>query len=439
MQGYTRPAGLSTCYVTGYITDLTDTYAHYTLYENTVTAAEMTTHRAERNSNTVKVLDVLRKNPRCTINEIADLAHLSRLTVAKILDRLAADKIVKADGKAPGRLEGGPKPQLFHFNGAARHSVGILIGERSVAGRLVDLNIKTVARCRRVISLEAGIPELLAIVEDVFTSLIKRKGVSRRSILGIGVGSQGVTDSEHGVVLTSPHNPGWGTHLPLRDLIQERVGTSVPVYIDNAIRFRTLAETTAGILRNVKNAHVIHCAEGLIAGNILNAAIYRGAHNYAGSIGHMKVNVRDTERCDCGGYGCFEMQVMPRRILARAQELKPRYADSSLFGGKKTPTLGAVFAGCEAGDLLSLALIDEAVGWFAIAIHNIILMFDPEVVVIQGTYAKAGEYFIRSLRDRIGTVSLLNVTHGTRIECSQLDDEEAGTLGAASYPLLHAF
>jgi hypothetical protein len=122
------------------------------------------------------------------------------------------------------------------------------------------------------------------------------------------------------------------------------------------------ARPTAGRLWNVQSALVIHCAKGLIAGTIFGGSIHRGVHNYAGSTGHTKINVNDCERCDCDGYGCFEMPVMPRRVLAGAEQL----------------------------------------------------------------------------RDKVGKVSLLHVSHRATIECSPLDDDEACTLGAASYVLLHA-
>ncbi|HUZ18839.1 MAG TPA: ROK family transcriptional regulator [Spirochaetia bacterium] len=400
----------------------------------------MTTHRAQRNNNTLKVLDVLRKCNRCTISEIADYSRLSRLTVVKILEKLGRQEIVEPDGKAPGRIEGGRKPRLYHFHPLARYGLGILIGERSVCGRLVDLNIETVAEFRKTIDLEAKVDELLAAIDELLSTLVGNRSIARGSILGVGVGSQGVTDFERGIVLTSPHNPGWGSRLPLRDIVQQRLGTTMPVYVDNAVRFRTLAETTAGLLRNVQNAHVIHCAEGLIGGNILNSTIYRGVHNFAGSIGHMKVNVNDQEQCDCGGFGCFEMQVMPRRVMARVKSLRGKFPESSLVSGTDSrPDLSSFFSAAQAGDPLARAVMDETIEWFAIAIHNLILMFDPEMVVIQGSYARAGEYFLTALRERVGKISLINVPYQPAIECSTLDDEEAGTLGAASYVLLHAF
>ncbi len=400
----------------------------------------MRSHRAQRNSNTVKVLDVLRHSARCTINEIADRASLSRLTVAKILDRLETEEIVRPDGKAPGGAEGGPKPQLFHFNPSSRYSTGILVGPETIFGRLVDMNIDTVARVERPLSPSASAAELVACIDEVQTSLLREAGLPREVVLGVGVGCHGVTDSEQGVVLTSPHNPGWGDNLPLRDLVQKRVGRSTRVYVDNAIRFRTLAETTAGMLRNVESAHVIYCADGLIGGNILGSAIYGGAHSYAGSIGHMKVNVEDTEQCACGGYGCFEMQVSEARVLARTAALRDRYPQSSLYAASASRLArAAIFAAAEQGDPLARAVEDEVIGWFAIAIHNIILMLDPEVVVIQGRYGRAGSYFLDGVRKQVGKVSLVNVKLETRIEASALGDEESGTLGAASFVLLHAF
>lgn len=400
----------------------------------------MATQQAQRSSNTLKVVTVLRRNASSTVSEIAERTHLSRLTVAKILQRLGEDTIVRREGKAPGSAVGGRKPRLYHFNPSARYGLGILIGATAIAGRLVDLNINTVEHCTLPISQDASADTLLQTIDRLVSTVVERAGIARELLLGIGVGTHGVTDSERGIVLTSPHNPGWGNDLPLRDILRGRLGSTVPIFIDNAIRFRTLAETTAGKLRSVSNAVVIHIGDGLIAGNLLNGSIYRGIHNFAGSVGHMKVNPADTERCDCGGTGCFEMQIKPARVLARARALQAEYPDSTLFGDPTaSPSLADLGDAADSGDRLARAAMDETISWFAIALHNLILMFDPDKIVLQGIYAHVGDYFLANLRNKVWEVSLVNIPHRTPIECSTLDDEEAGTIGAASHVIAHAF
>jgi len=51
-----------------------------------------------------------------------------------------------------------------------------------------------------------------------------------------------------------------------------------------------------------------------------------------------------------------------------------------------------------AGDALARELMDEVIKCFAAGIHNAILFYDPEIVIIQGVFAEAGYYFIETLR-----------------------------------------
>ncbi len=70
--------------------------------------------------------------------------------------------------------------------------------------------------------------------------------------------------------------------------------------------------------------------------------------------------------------------------------------------------------------------------WFAIALSNLNLMYDPDLVILQGVYTRAGDYFLHQLRKRVNLVSLLNVENDIRIEYSQMG-KQAGAIGAASY------
>jgi predicted NBD/HSP70 family sugar kinase len=57
-------------------------------------------------------------------------------------------------------------------------------------------------------------------------------------------------------------------------------------------------------------------------------------------------------------------------------------------------------------------------GCFEVLISTDRLMYDPDLVILQGAYARAGDYFLLQLRKRVNTVSLLNVEKEIRIEYS---------------------
>lgn len=266
--------------------------------------------------------------------------------------------------------------------------------------------------------------------------MIRQSGVRTDKIVGLGMGSHGVTDYERGAIVTSPHNPSWGNDLNLRELIRDHIKNRFPVYVDNAIRYRLIAEKSLGLLKQETDGIVVYSEEGLIAGILVDGSIRHGAHNLAGSVGHMKINPGDPERCDCGGYGCFEMQIKPDRIVSRTIRELPDYPDSVL---NEIPvsevSIHSIFSASNNNDKLAKKMIGEAASWFAIGLHNLVLILDPNIVVIQSMYTEAGSFFRSELSSQLEQVSLIKAPSHIRLEYSSLG-EEASSLGAATHAVL---
>ncbi len=84
------------------------------------------------------------------------------------------------------------------------------------------------------------------------------------------------------------------------------------------------------------------------------------------------------------------------------------------------------------GDALARELLDEVVGHFAVAINNIVLICDPGRIVFFGDYARCGEYFLRTLRERANDVSLRGVDKRTEIDVCTTEMER-GAVGVARH------
>lgn len=395
--------------------------------------------RQVRTTNTARIIDALRQSPNQTVKAISEETQLSRATVTKILTNLRSQSVVEEVGVGVSTLEGGKPPKLYTFNPQAKWLIGMHLSGETLFGKLVDLNINPIAEVTAHIPREIGDQELLDAMESAIRALLADGELSWSDLLGIGIGTPGVTDLFRGAVIHSPHNPSWGHDFHLRDLVLHRIRETRTVYVDNAIRFRTIAERDLGVLQGVKDGVVVHCDEGLIAGVLLDGVIRRGFNNLAGSVGHMTINPADTLRCDCGGYGCFEMQVKPTRVLDRfVHDLSTTPHSELSSRDPASLSIGDLFHAAETGDPTARTVMQEVAQWFAVGLHNLILAYDPELVVIQGTYATAGEYFRTELIRQVESVSLLGAPMKTRVLCSSLG-EDAASLGAASYALSQAF
>ena len=84
------------------------------------------------------------------------------------------------------------------------------------------------------------------------------------------------------------------------------------------------------------------------------------------------------------------------------------------------------------GDELGKKIMDDAARWYSIGLSNLVLTYDPDVIILHGIFVKAGDYFINRLRERINNVSLVHVNKDTRIEYSKFGSD-VGAIGAAAY------
>jgi predicted NBD/HSP70 family sugar kinase len=152
------------------------------------------------------------------------------------------------------------------------------------------------------------------------------------------------------------------------------------------------------------------------------------------------VNPIDGPECICGNRGCFEAMVSARRIREMIRDAHSRGMKSPLFrnGMPDTSTLDEMCELADAGDPFCLSLIDDVAKWFIIGLGNIIMVNDPELIVIQGQYVKAGESFITRLREGIRRIGLPDVEKRVRIEYSKMG-EERGVMGGAAFVISEFF
>jgi len=392
-----------------------------------------------RLANGKVILDILRASEEISIAEISAKAVLSKTTITKIINQFLDKGLAVSVGKGSSTGEGGKKPALYRFNERGGFVLCYHIFTDELYSVTTDLRFSFLSEVRVPISETetAG-----GIIDKIAASYQRHveQGLDAEKLIGIAVGAHGITNFRDGVVVSSPHFPLWGDNLRLGDMLREKLAYGGPVYIDNQIRFQVFAEKVSGAAKDKKNIIVVEGGVGLVAGVIVKNEIKRGVHYLAGEIGHMIINPYEEERCACGGRGCFETMVSVRRILRLIEERRARFPASLLFrsGGMNGAPMQKVFGAADGGDPLACEVVDDVSKWFAIGLSNLILTYDPEIIILQGVYGKSGRYFMDRLRDQVNDVSLLHIKKNVRIDCSRFGGE-AGIFGAAAYVVSEHF
>jgi glucokinase len=205
--------------------------------------------------------------------------------------------------------------------------------------------------------------------------------LSTPDVEAVGVGLAGLVRHPGGEFV-------WGPHLPLfnvetRPILEEKL--ALPVAVDNDANLAALAESRMGVARDRSHVLVLSFGSGIGGGLILGGRVYRGT-SFAGEVGHMRLTEAG-DLCACGNRGCWETLVSGS-VLDRAAR---RILDRNATGED-------LVAAADRGDAEAIAALAEAGRWLGIGVANLVAVLDPELVVVGGAAAQAGEWLLEPAR-----------------------------------------
>ncbi|RLC69516.1 MAG: ROK family protein [Chloroflexi bacterium] len=223
----------------------------------------------------------------------------------------------------------------------------------------------------------------------------------KRMVKGVGVGAAGPLDLESGMLLHPPNLPGWH-HVPLKSMLEESL--DFPVWLRNDVDLGALGEHRFGAGRGFQQLIYLALGTGIGGGVILGGQLLSGVRVSAMEAGHMVVSPGGP-RCNCGREGCLEALASGTAIARRAAERLSQGEQSQLIemvgGEAERITAELVARAANKGDRLAQQVLQEAGEWLGIGVVNLILLFDPEVVIIGGGVAGAGDFLLEPVRQAV--------------------------------------
>jgi glucokinase len=207
------------------------------------------------------------------------------------------------------------------------------------------------------------------------------------------VGAPGVTLHKEGIVKWA-YTLGW-ENFPLKARLAERY--SLPITVDNDVNLAALGELWFGAGQNAQNIVLVAIGTGIGAGIIIDGALYRGSHEASGEIGHMVPGPQFLGK-DYRDFGALESVASGTGIAGRA-----RYALQSQANGAALDTLLAeeVFDAARQGQEWAWTIINESADYLAIAIANLAVSFDPELIVLGGGVSRSADMLVEPILRRI--------------------------------------
>jgi glucokinase len=310
-----------------------------------------------------------------------------------------------------------------------RYIVGIDIGGTNiVVGTIAEDGSEMVGLVSAPTIAEQGADAVLdRIVKLARASMGAARG---KDIAGVGIGSPGPLNTKTGIVLLTP-NLGW-TNFPLRDRLAAALDR--PAVLDNDANCAIFGEWWRGAARGTEHVVGLTIGTGIGGGIVLGGAIYRGASDIAGEIGHMTIDANG-RHCKCGNYGCLEAYASGPAIAGRAVEGIEAGVDTSLpryvAGDLTRITAQVVYEAAHDGDDFALEVVKDTARFLGAGVANIINIFNPQVVVICGGVTLAGDRLFVPLRSEVKRRAFKPAVDVCRIVPGELTGT-AGVYGAAA-------
>lgn len=181
-------------------------------------------------------------------------------------------------------------------------------------------------------------------------------------------GIAGTLGTDRNILIHSPNNPEW-MGKPVRATLEEKLG--VPVRVENDAALAGLGEATFGAGKNFSIVAYVTVSTGIGGARIVERAIDPSAYGF--EPGFQIVSMADGEN------GYLEK-------LSSGSALRKKY-------------------NMPAEDITDEAVWSEFEKILAVGLHNSILHWSPDVVVIGGAIAEKGKFFsVERVHDRVAHI-----------------------------------
>lgn len=313
-----------------------------------------------------------------------------------------------------------------------RYAIGCDLGGTNLRVGVVDLESGQVIHYQSVPTLaKEGYRAVIARMVKLIQQVVEQCQFGKTEICGVGIGVPGVLNPDQGTVVFLPNFHGGWRGIPLGDLIDSQTGLSA--FLINDVRSITLAEWKFGAGRGSSSMICFAIGTGIGGGVVINDQLLMNYGGTTGELGHTIIDPNGPQ-CGCGNHGCLEAYASGPAIAAMGIKAVMQ-GRTTLIGeivefdlNKITPEVIAQAAG--QGDQIAQEIYDYVGKIIGIAAANISIATGPEIIVIGGGVAAAGDLLLKPIRKTIQERIFVMPKEKIKVVTAELGDE-AGILGSA--------
>lgn len=266
------------------------------------------------------------------------------------------------------------------------------------------------------------LPNLAAAVQDKMA----QRSLSPDQIEGVGLGVPGPVQDSSVVAIVCANLGGWGDCDAGAQLSQLLGGLRVQV--GNDANVAALGEIWMGAAKGCRSAVMVTLGTGVGGGVVADGKLIEGAHGAGGEIGHITVNPQETAQCGCGKHGCLEQYSSATGVVRCMNKLLEQNPDVPCALRGRDFAAKDVFDAARSGDKLAQQEVEDMTLTLALALGNIAAITDPEMFLVGGGVARAGDVLLEPLSRHYQANAFLSCRN-TPIRLASLGND-AGIYGA---------
>lgn len=383
----------------------------------------------------LKVIKHLYISGPTSVLEICRELAASSPTVMQILNELLKEDQIEKYGQ--GESIGGRKPDLFRLRDKTLYVLSIHMEKFRVRMVIADSNHNHVSEIK---TFPIEISKDLSSLDEIYKKahkLIENSDIDVSKLAAVGVSMPGLISGYGGENYTY--------FLPKKEsesittILQRKFNK--PVYIQNDAKATTLAERYFGQAQNKKEVLVLSVDWGIGLGMMMDYSLRSGISGFAGEFGHIPTE-DDGLLCHCGKRGCLET-IASGAALARMVRDGLKDGQHSILNQKspeemKTLETQQIIEAANLGDQFAIEMLFKVGFNLGKGLSILIQLFNPELIIIGGKIAAAGQYITTPVQQSINTYCMTQLREKTKITLSELG-KNAGLKGGLAIVMENLF
>lgn len=308
--------------------------------------------------------------------------------------------------------------------------VGVDVGGTNIVCGVLDLEGHILDTLKEPTEASTGSIQVIQNIHRMIETVLLRQNISLEQVLAVGLGIPGFVDPLKGIAVLAV-NLNW-TQVPIAELLAQQL--NLPVFVDNDVRMYVLGEALKGAGQDYDHVLGVTVGTGLASAMVNHGRLYYGGSFMAGEMGHTPIEGVD-QKCACGLIGCLEIFVSAPGMVRQAQRLISERNESILqacnYNSAKI-SANEISKAYDLGDSVAIQIFKQTGKLLARGLANAIPILSPDVIVIGGGVAFAGERLLAPLRRELANLVYPDYLQRIEIKTAAWINE-AGVIGSALY------